>query len=84
MSFEELERDSEYKDILQEAALEYLKTEDKEYFEREFSGELDNEGYLLKKDGSNSNTKPSMNIGGGKAMEAVLEKTKERLRSQSG
>jgi len=84
MDFVQMEKDPEYIPALQEAALEYLKTEDKEYFEREFNGELDPEGYLLKKDGSPSNTKPSQNIGGGKAMVRVLELAKERLRGNVG
>ena len=84
MDFESLEKDPEYSSALQEAALEYLRTEDREYFEREFNGELDSDGYLFKKDGSTSNTKPSQNIGGGKAMDRVLEIVKERIRSNIG
>jgi len=83
MDFQQLESDPQYGPMLQEAALLFLKTEDREYFEREFSGELDEEGYLLKKDGGNSNTKPSQNIGGGKAIERVLAITKEKIRNNA-
>lgn len=82
MSFQQLETDPRYSRILQEAALEALKTEDKEYFEREFNGELDAEGYLLRKDGTNSNTKPSQNISGGKVMRRALEIAKEKIKNK--
>lgn len=82
MDFEQLEGDPEYSLVLQEAALEYLQTEDSEYFERDFTGELDSDGYLIRKDGKNSNTKPSQNIGP-KGMEYVAERTKEKLRNRA-
>jgi len=76
-TFESSERDNA--PGFQEAALAYLREEDKEYFDREFSGELDTEGYLLRKDGTSSNTKPSQNISG-KGMQQVTERlrTKEK------
>jgi hypothetical protein len=77
-SFESLYKDPVAKDILEKVSLEYLQTQDKEYFDREFTGELDTEGYLIKKDGSNSNTTPSMNITG-KGMQWVMEKVKAEL-----
>jgi len=83
MSFQELEKDEVAGPILQKKALEYLKEHDTEYFERDFTGNLDEEGYLVKKDGQTSSTKPSMNIGGGEAMERVVEMTKEELREKN-
>ncbi len=79
MDFDELLKDPVARPIVEQKALEYLKSEDSEYFNREFSGELDNEGYLFKKDGTTSNTKPSQNIGGGLAMEKVMEMVKAEL-----
>ena len=80
MNFSQLEADPIAGPILQGKALEYLKTQDAEYFEREFTGELDSEGYLDAKKGGSSNTKPSQNIGGGKAMQWVIDETKAALR----
>ncbi|OGN05429.1 MAG: hypothetical protein A3B99_01130 [Candidatus Yanofskybacteria bacterium RIFCSPHIGHO2_02_FULL_44_12b] len=71
-----------YKKIMEAKSLEYLKTKAKEYFEREFSGELDKDGYLMKKDGTSSNTKPSQNIGGGKALQWVLDAAQDELSSK--
>ena len=81
MSYEQLEADPNYSAALQEAALEYLRAKDKEYFEREFTGELDSNGYLIGKDSRSSNTKPSQNIGD-KGMKEILEAAKEKLRNQ--
>lgn len=83
MSFQELEMDEIAGTILQEKALEYLKNQDAEYFSENFTGELDEEGYLVRKDGQPSTTKPSMNIGGGEAMKEVLEMTKAELREKN-
>lgn len=79
MDFTQLEADPIAGPILQEKALQFLRTEDSEFFNREFSGELDDDGYLTKKDGTSSNTKPSQNITGG--MQRVVEMTQEALRS---
>ncbi len=46
MDFSQLEADPVAGPVLQEMALKYLKEENKDYFEREFTGELDSEGYL--------------------------------------
>lgn len=80
MDLDELLRDPVARPIVEQKALEYLQSEDAEYFNREFSGELDEEGYLYKKDGTTSNTKPSQNIGGGLAMERVMEMVRAELR----
>ncbi len=80
MGFNELERDLVAGPILQKKALEYLQSEGSEYFNREFSGELDDEGYLFKKDGATSNTKPSQNIGGGLAMQKVMDMVRAELK----
>lgn len=74
----QLESDPVARPILQEKALEYLKTEDKQWFQREFTGELTKDGYLIGKNGS-ANTLPSQAIGGGIAMEKVLRMTREAL-----
>jgi len=80
MDFDELLKDPVAGPILEHKALEYLQNENAEYFNREFSGELDEEGYLFKKDGTTSNTKPSQNIGGGLAMERVMEMVRAELK----
>jgi len=77
MSFEDLESNPEYSPILQEQALNYLKTEDEEYFNREFTGELDDEGYLIRKSGK-AITKPSMAFGPA-GMDKVLSATKKEI-----
>lgn len=79
MDFTQLEADPVAGPVLQEKALQFLRTEDSEFFNREFSGELDDDGYLTKKDGTSSNTKPSQNITGG--MQRVVEMTQEALHS---
>ena len=66
-------------DVLERVSLEYLKTQDKAYFDREYTGELDDGGFLIRKDGGKPLEKPSMNIGGGKAMQWVIEKVKAEL-----
>ena len=80
MDFDELLKDPVAGPIVEKKALEYLQTEDAEYFNREFSGEMDDDGYLFKKDGTTSNTKPSQNIGGGLAMQKVMEMVKAELK----
>ena len=76
MSFDALANDPVAGPILEQKALEFLQTDDAEYFNREYSGEMDEEGYLLKRDGTNSNTKPSQNIGGGIAMQKEMDMVK--------
>ena len=80
MDFDELEKDPVAGPILQQKVLEYLEQPgNSTYFNEDFSGELDDKGYLLKKDGTSSNTKPSQNIGGGLAMEKVIEMVRAEL-----
>lgn len=79
MSFEDMLKDPVAAQIVEQKSFEYLRNEESDHFDREFSGELDNEGYLLKKDGTNSNTKPSQNIGGGIAMQKVMDMVKAEL-----
>jgi hypothetical protein len=83
MSFDEIESDPAAGPVLQRVALNYLKTYNKEYFDREFTGELDKDGYLIRKDGQNANTKPSQNIGGGQFMTDVVNMTRIELKKQS-
>ncbi len=83
MDFDQLQADPIAGPVLQEVALEYLKTQDREYFEREFTGELDEDGYLIPKGlNHNSNTKPSHNIGSA-GMDWVMEKTKVALEKKN-
>lgn len=77
MELEALRNDPDGNRALEAAALEYLQTEDQEYFDREFTGELDEDGYLVNKDGTSSNTRPSQNITGG--LNRVIEMAKEKL-----
>ncbi|HRH24641.1 MAG TPA: hypothetical protein PK109_03595 [Candidatus Paceibacterota bacterium] len=83
LSFEQMESHEVYGPIFQQAALNYLKSADSEYFNREFSGELDSEGYLLRKDGTNSNTRPSQNISGF-GLKVVESATKEEIGKRLG
>lgn len=72
MTFQDMEEPgSPYEKLLQFNALKYLQTNDKEFFKNNFTGELDQDGYLIPKDGSKPTTKPSMNIGGGLPMMEV-------------
>ena len=84
MSLKQLEEDPIAGPILQEVALEFLRTHDKEYFEREFTGELDRRGYLIPKfDANFPRQKPSQNISGGqKAVAEVVRLTNERLKEK--
>ncbi len=83
MTFEQMESHPEYGPLFQDAALQFLKDKDPEYFNREFSGERDSDGYLFRKDGTNSNTRPSQNISGPgiKIVEAI---TKEEIGRRLG
>ncbi len=84
MDFSQLEGDPIFGPILQEKALEYLKKQDAKYFESEFTGELDKDGYLISRKGSaSSNTKPSQNIGSA-GMGWVVEETRREAKRRSG
>jgi hypothetical protein len=78
MSFEQLER--AYPRELQTASFQYLKTKDAAYFDMHFNGKLSSDGYMEKKDGSPSALKPSMSIGGGKAMRDVEDMARALIR----
>jgi len=71
-----VESDERYKALYQEASLNYLKTKDAEWFNREFSEELSPEGYLLDKQGKETNLLPSQNITAG------IEEVKAQARSR--
>ena len=66
-------------DTLERVSLEYLKTQDEVYFYGQYTGELDSDGFLIRKDGRKPLEKPSMNISEGKAMQWVIEKVKAEL-----
>ncbi len=84
MSYQELESDPKYLGALDQAALEFLTTEDAKYFNEHFTGELDNAGYLIRKDGGKPINTPSMCIGGGEPMERTAKRAKEIIREQLG
>src|SRR5664279_4553547 len=64
MSFHQLETDPITGPVLQQVALEYLKTHDKDWFYRKFTGELDNKGFLIATRERYEGLKPSNNIAG--------------------
>ena len=78
MTSDQLEKDPVASKILQKKALEYLKTQDMEWFDREFTGEMTEDGYLVDKKGA-ANTKPFQSIGGGDSFIWVIENTKKEL-----
>ncbi len=66
--------------ILQQEALRYLKTKDKDKFYKEFTGELDSEGFLIRKDGKTATRlKPSVLIQSKWALEEVTKMTEHEL-----
>jgi hypothetical protein len=77
VQWEEMSADPVGQKALEEASLEYLKTKDREYFDQDFTGELDSQGYLVRRDGGPPNTKPSQHIVGG--MKEVIEMAKSKL-----
>lgn len=84
MNFNQLEADPIAGPILQQMALEFLKTHDKEYFEREFTGKLDKRGYLIPRfDANFPKIKPSQNISGDRmAVLEVVRMTMEKLKEK--
>ncbi|MFA5888615.1 MAG: hypothetical protein WCW47_01485 [Candidatus Paceibacterota bacterium] len=81
MDIVQLQTDSIAEPILQRLALEFLRTKDREYFIENFTGELDSEGYLIRKSGD-ALTRPSQEIGGGAIMLEIVEKTKAELKKR--
>ena len=80
MDFSELEADAVAGPVLQEMALNHLKETQPEYFDREFTGELDPEGYLYLKSGSYPITRPSQNISAD--VNIVAEMTRAALKKR--
>ena len=78
MTPDQLLKDPVASEVLQKKALEYLKTQDKEWFDREFTGEITEDGYLVDRKGV-ANTKPFQSIGGGDSFIWVIENTKREL-----
>jgi hypothetical protein len=67
-------------EVLQRKALEFLKTKDKEWFDRNFTGEVDAEGYLVAKDGVNITcTKPMGSVGAVGYWDIIQETKRELL-----
>ncbi len=75
---QELEDNPEHNKILQEESLKYLKEKESQWFYSEYSGEVDDEGYLLDKNGSKTGFLPSHCIGAGGYAE-VVRATQERI-----
>lgn len=78
MSLEEMIADPVAGPVFEQKALEYL-MEANPNFREEYTGETDEEGYLLKKDGS-IGPKASQNISGGRAAEDVMEMVRAELK----
>ncbi len=80
MTYEEMKADPAGAKLVDELALEYLKTEDKEWFDGAYTGELDAEGQLIPIPGHElaSPIKPEMTLSD-KGMQWVLQKAKEKL-----
>lgn len=68
--------------LFEQASLQYLKTKDRKWFNENYSGEQADSGYLLNKDGTESNFLPSNNITGG--YDEVLNNAKKELIKQYG
>ncbi len=73
---------SEYSKILERISIEWLKENDAEWFLREYSGEVSDEGYLINKDGKETNMLPSQCLNKGfeeveSSAEAEFKSTQE-------
>lgn len=66
-----LEDSPRFRQMLEEESLNHLKTNDSKWFYENFSGEVSSEGYLIDKNGKETNLLPSQNIG------ADFEKVKQ-------
>lgn len=75
----ELESNPQFKGILEEESLKYLKANNADWFFSEYSGEVSPQGYLISKDGKETNFLPSQNISAG--YPEVLEAVRARLAS---
>ncbi len=60
-----MEDDERFRSILEAKSLEHLKTKDAKWFSQNFSGKLSPSGYLLDKQGQETNFLPSQNISAG-------------------
>ncbi len=56
-------KDRKFCDILEAKSLEYLNAHDFEWFKSEYNGQVSPEGYLLDKNGKETNFLPSQSIG---------------------
>ncbi len=72
---ESLENDPRFQQIIEAESLSYLKTTDSAWFYRNFSGEVSPAGYLIDRQGKETNLLPSQNITSGwDAVKAKSEK----------
>ena len=78
MSLEEMIADPVAGPIFEQKALEYL-METNKFFKDEYTGEMDEDGYLIKKDGT-TGPKASQNISGGKVAMDVMERVRAELK----
>jgi hypothetical protein len=80
MGLRELENDPVAQGVLQEKALEYLKTQDKEWLIREgYTGELSPEGFLMKNTGEVDKIKPLQSVGSEGLLWTVEQAKRELL-----
>lgn len=59
----QVENDPQFRQLLQANSLRYLETQDREWFHRDFSGQVAPSGYLLDNNGNETPFLPSQNVG---------------------
>lgn len=77
----ELEMNPRFKEVLEEESLKYVKEKNADWFFSEYSGEVSPQGYLLDKNGRETNFLPSQCVSVG--YPEVLEAVKARLDSEA-
>ncbi len=82
LSFEELRNDSEINSLVEQTSLDYIKINDAENFDQEFTGELDSQGYLIRRDGGPPRSKASQLIISDDAKDLILTRVKLDLRNK--
>lgn len=82
----DLERDPRYKQVLEEVSFQYIKENPdslKHLADQGLKPEVAASGYLLREDGSESNTLSSYVVGGDKDWPIVLGRVREKLAGSS-
>ncbi|MFH1367296.1 MAG: hypothetical protein ABIH38_04935 [Patescibacteria group bacterium] len=67
----------DYNKVLEEESLQYLKWHNKEWFDKNYNGTVSEKGYLLDKNGEETNFLPSQCITGG--WDEVQENVRKRI-----